>query len=72
MAYTGGITITGKAWKAGKNSLVLTIQKSAIKALNINEGDLIETELRVVHKQDKKQEELEKEEQTRAIKIQRK
>lgn len=70
MVYPETITITGSAWKAGKGSLVLTLQRSAIIALGIKEGDLIEAEIRVVHKKQQKEQREQTEE--KGIKISRK
>lgn len=36
------ITITGKTWKAGQKTLVLTIPKPVITALQIRRGDILQ------------------------------
>lgn len=46
------ITTTGKAWKAGKKTLVLTLQKAAIEAMQIKEGDILEIEIKKVLKKE--------------------
>lgn len=38
-------TITGKTWKAGPSTLVLTITKPAIATLQIKAGDIIQATL---------------------------
>lgn len=52
------LTITGKTWKAGLNTLVLTITKPIIETLNIQKGDIIQATITKIERT-KKQEEKE-------------
>lgn len=51
------ITITGKTWIAGKNTLVLTIQKTAIQALQLKKGSIIQAVITKIPTQQREKEE---------------
>lgn len=46
---------TSTVWKAGKNTYVVTVPKVIRDALNIEEGDLVETTFKLIKKNNKKE-----------------
>lgn len=46
---------TQSAWKVGKHSLVVTIDSTIRKALDIKQGDILEVDIKVVKRAEKKE-----------------
>lgn len=64
-------TITGKTWKAGPSTLVLTITKPAITTLQIKAGDIVQatiTKTANAEREENKEQEKKTEEYTNNIK----
>lgn len=57
-------TITGKTWKIGKKTLVLTITKTITQILGIQNGDTIEAQIKKIQTEETEQKQTTKKEKT--------